>query len=162
MKRFGVLVLVSAFIVGNCLITRAETVGNAIGEVNTGTVAVKASVPEEWSFVIPAEVVLQVTDETRDENGYKAYKAEFDVSVKGDIAVNHQIKMSMDALTLTVVGGDENVAADYVIPKTIWSREDCYANDFLGTTSTYGIVARLAPGSYRGIANYTIGLEDVE
>lgn len=161
-KVIGLMLSLTLVICATVTVNAGNINGGALGSPSTGTVAVSASVPDEWSFTIPASVEMAADpDADVAENGSRLYTASFDVTVKGGIASTHYVKLTLGNLVLKTSESDPGVTANITGDKTSWSREDCYANDNKGTTASYAVKANLTPGSYSGVINYTFELKDV-
>ena len=164
MKKIIGILLSMTLVVGSVLtVSAAPVTGGEVGSPSSGTVAISVSVPEEWSFTIPAEVELQVNPESvMGEDGTRLYQADFDVNVKGEIAASHCVGLTLGELVLKTSESDPGVSATITNGKTTWSCQDCFANSNAGTTATYTVKANLLPGSYNGVLNYTFELRNVE
>lgn len=133
--------------------------GGDLGETQTGTVKVSATVPEEWSFSIPAELTLTEDGNGIDEKGRKSYLSSFNINSKGNIASNHYVDIDLSGLSLNYE--DEEVNADVTSDILKWYRTDCLADSFNGTNRNCSISAKLIPGTYTGQMTYKAQLRKI-
>lgn len=133
--------------------------GGDLGETQTGTVKVSVTVPEEWSFSIPAELTLTEDGNGIDEKGRKIYLSSFNINSKGNIASNHYVDIDLSGLSLNYE--DEEVNADVTSDILKWYRTDCLADSFNGTNRNCSISAKLMPGTYTGQMTYKAQLRKI-
>ena len=115
----------------------------------TGTLNLFASVSGAYTLVIPASVELSKTDGGK---GIGTYSATIPVRVKGDLADNQYVTVSVAAPTLTCSDGSTAAVSLDNISKTEWSATDVAGE---GTAADYAVSAVLGtPGAWNGTMSF--------
>lgn len=115
----------------------------------TGTLNLFASVSGAYTLVIPASVELSKADGGK---GIGTYSATIPVRVKGDLADNQYVTVSVATPTMTCSDGSTATVSLDNISKTEWSATDVAGE---GTAADYAVSAVLGtPGAWNGTMSF--------
>lgn len=118
-------------------------------QAQTGNINVNATIPEEWSFSIPADVELQPTGQKN--AGLELYDSDFQITVRGNIANNHYVQMNVSEVSLRGEN-DLTPVLEHNEDRYTWDYKDCLSEE----ASLCSISSWLEPSNY--IGNFVVNM----